>query len=67
MKQKEINELSDQELRERINDMRRSFSQMKLHDAVNKLENPMKIRHTRRTIARLLTEQKKRQAAKNSN
>ncbi|MGZ5280795.1 MAG: 50S ribosomal protein L29 [Bacteroidia bacterium] len=60
MKQNEIMDLSDTQLRENLASERISFSKLKLSHAVSPLENPMQIRVTKKNIARLNTEIKKR-------
>ncbi|MFN8714820.1 MAG: 50S ribosomal protein L29 [Bacteroidia bacterium] len=62
MKQKDIAQLSVAELRERLTEEQGMLSKMKLNHQVSPIENPMKIRATRRTIARLQTEISKRNA-----
>lgn len=60
MKQSEINELSNDRLREEIDNQTKSYSELKRAHAISPLENPMQIRQTRRSIARLKTEMSKR-------
>ncbi|HET6245800.1 MAG: 50S ribosomal protein L29 [Bacteroidetes bacterium] len=56
MKQSVINELSTNELREKTTDEQAILAKMKLTHTISPLENPMKIKGSRRTIARLKTE-----------
>jgi len=56
MKQNEIAQLSDTELTERLSEERTQLDKLQLNHAVSPIENPLKIRGTRRTIARILTE-----------
>lgn len=56
MKQNEIALLSDTELKERLAEVRTQLDKMQLNHSVSQIENPLKIRSTRRTIARILTE-----------
>ena len=63
MKNSEIIELTTAEIIERIANSSEELVRMKLNHSVNPLENPMKIRFTRRIIARLNTELRKRQLA----
>jgi large subunit ribosomal protein L29 len=56
MKQNEIAQLSDTELTERLSEERTQLDKLQLNHAVSPIENPLKIRSTRRTIARILTE-----------
>lgn len=52
--------LSVEELRDNIASESSKLQQLKFGHAVNPLENPMEIRHTRRNVARLKTELQKR-------
>ncbi len=61
MKNSEVRELSDKELRERIESEKETLVRMRLNHTVSPLDNPMKIRDTKRNIARLLTEARKRE------
>ncbi len=67
MKQEVIRELSTADLVERLEEERKQLIKLKLNHAVSPLENPNKIKAYRRTIARLLTEVKKRQLAESNN
>jgi len=60
MKQQEINSLTTEEVNRRIYDLSDQLTKMKLTHKVSPMENPLQIRHTRRTIARLITELTKR-------
>ena len=64
MKQKEITTLSETELREKLAEERGQLVKLKLNHTVSPIENPLKIRSTRRVIARIQTELNKR-AGKN--
>jgi large subunit ribosomal protein L29 len=61
MKTSEIRELSTPDLIERIDTERTMMVRMKLNHAITPLDNPQKIKHTRLTIARLITELRNRQ------
>ena len=61
MKSSEIKELSNQELIEHIDNEKTSLVRMKLNHAISPLENPQKIKESRKTIARLMTEKRKRE------
>lgn len=56
MKSQEIRELTDKELREELKDKKVLLTRLKLNHKVSDIENPMQIRSTRRTIARIKTE-----------
>jgi len=60
MKQSEIKELSTAELQEKLGEMKKSFSDLKLTHSISPLENPIQLRSFRRSIARLATELTKR-------
>tara|TARA_B100000242_G_scaffold253163_1_gene195419 strand:- start:593 stop:790 length:198 start_codon:yes stop_codon:yes gene_type:complete len=56
MKQKEVIELSVDELNEKLNTFKKELADMKMSHAVSPIENPLQIRNTRRVIARIYTE-----------
>ena len=60
MKQQEITKLSDADLRGRIETLEEKLMKMKVSHAVTPIENPLQIRATRKTAARLKTELGKR-------
>ena len=69
MKQEVIRELSTEELQERLETEKFQLNKIKLHHAVSPIENPQKIKETRKVIARINTELRKREisALKNAN
>lgn len=60
MKQQVIRELSNPELKERLDEERVQLTKLKMNHAVSPLENPNKIKAYRKTVARLLTEVRSR-------
>ena len=56
MKSSEIRELSEVELKERLESKENMMVRMRLNHAVSPLDNPNKIVETRKDIARLKTE-----------
>lgn len=64
MKTSEIKELSTPELKERTDDTKTLLVRLKFNHAVSPLENPLKIQKTRKIIARLKTELRKRELSK---
>jgi len=56
MKSGEINELSLADLKERIEEQEGILSKLRINNAIATVENPLSIRTTRRTVARLETE-----------
>ncbi len=61
MKQEVIKELSTEELVERLDAEKGQINKLKLHHAVSPIENPQKIKETRKGIARILTELRNRE------
>jgi len=60
MKNSEIRELTTKEVIERIGEEKSILVRQKLNHAVSPLDNPMKIKETRKNIAKLKTELHKR-------
>jgi large subunit ribosomal protein L29 len=66
MKISEIRELSTSDLIERIDTERTMIVRMKLNHAITPLDNPQKLKQTKLTIARLLTELRNRESIQKS-
>jgi len=66
MKQNIVKDLTNDEVRDRIAQERANYAKLKMSHAVSPVENPLKIRNSRRLIARLETEYKKRITASSS-
>jgi large subunit ribosomal protein L29 len=66
MKNSEIKELSTKELKERIVTEMEMLTRMKLNHSVSPLDNPMKIRDSRKNVARMKTELVKRLSLENT-
>ncbi len=62
MKNTELNTLSLEELRQRLLSERENLQKQQFAHAISPIENPMRIRATRRTIARILTLLKQKEA-----
>ncbi len=56
MTSKEIKELSKEQLNEQISQERERLLRLKFAHAISPIENPMRIRASRKEIAKLLTE-----------
>lgn len=63
MKQDIVKDLTNEELRDKIAEERANYTKLKITHQVSPIENPMKIRASRRVVARLITEFKKRETA----
>lgn len=61
MKQKEITQMSISEIQEKLHEEKSALVKLELNHTVSPIENPLKIRSTRRAIARLMTELRKRE------
>jgi len=61
MKQQVIQEMTTEELKERLEEEKKQLVKMKLAHTVSPLENPHKLTDYRKTIARMLTELRRRE------
>ncbi len=61
MKQSVIKELSNAELIERLDEEMKQLVKLKINHAVSPLENPLKIKEYRKTVARIKTEIRNRE------
>ena len=61
MKKQDILELTTDELKMRLEEEKAMYTKLTMNHAVSPIENPMKIRTTRRGIAMIHTELTKRQ------
>ncbi len=56
MKTREIKELNNKEIQERMDVEQEHLVRLKLNHAISPLDNPLQIKEVRRTVARLATE-----------
>jgi large subunit ribosomal protein L29 len=61
MKTREIKELNNQEIQERMDASKEQLARLKMNHAISPLDNPLQIKDVRRTIARLATELRQRE------
>ncbi len=61
MKTREIIELNNKEIQERMDVEKEHLVRLKLNHAISPLDNPMQIKEVRRTIARFATELRQRE------
>lgn len=61
MKAKEVHKFNDEELKVERQRLTRQLFDLRAQAVTEKLENPMQLRHLRRDIARLMTEQRARE------
>ena len=55
MKASEIRELSDLELQDKLKDLKAELFNLRFQHAINQLENPMRLNHAKKDIARVKT------------
>ena len=55
MKAKEFRELTEVELQEKLKNLKEELFHLRFQNAVNQLENPMRIKAVKKDIARVLT------------
>lgn len=61
MRVSEIRVLSDQDIIKKLDDLKEELFNLRFRSAVGQLENPMRIRTVRKTIARVKTVQRERE------
>ncbi|WP_038030122.1 50S ribosomal protein L29 [Thermonema rossianum] len=61
MKMQEIRALSTEELQAKLKEEKRNLQKLRFANAVSPIENPMRIRETKKLIARILTELRARE------
>ena len=66
MKKEELKSLSVEQLTERLAAEKSTVRNLRFAHAISPLENPMRIRHSRRQVAQLMTELRKRENSTNS-
>lgn len=66
MKKNDLTSLSVSDLQERIRDEKANLHKMRFTHAVTAVENPSRIRQSRREVARMMTELNARQRTNNN-
>jgi len=64
MKARDLKELSLEELQQRSRELKEELFNLKFQHGTNQLENPMRLKQTKRDIARVLTVIRQRELAK---
>jgi large subunit ribosomal protein L29 len=64
-KKAHIKELTTKELQERIDAEKNVLTKLTLNHAISPLDNPLKVRNTRRDVARMMTELSSRKQTQN--
>ncbi|MEW6468201.1 MAG: 50S ribosomal protein L29 [Bacteroidota bacterium] len=63
MKKQDLTQLSTSDLREKIQEQKQALDKMVFNHSISPIENPLKIRISRKEIARMKTELRKREIA----
>lgn len=61
MKKEEFKEMSTQDLKDRLDQMKLEYAQLKVNHAISPIDNPSKITADRKMIARVMTELRQRE------
>ncbi|MBD5335266.1 MAG: 50S ribosomal protein L29 [Duncaniella sp.] len=61
MKKESFAEVSTQDLRDRLAEMEKDYTQLTINHAISPLDSPAKITHARKAIARVKTELRQRE------
>lgn len=61
MKKIDLLQLTTNDLREKLEEEKAMLAKMKFTHSISPIENPMRIRHARKNIARIMTELRKRE------
>jgi len=67
MKASEIRELSREELERKVDELKQALFNLRFQHEIGQLENPQKVKQTRRDIARVRTELRQRELAPTAN
>ena len=63
MKKADLSQTSTADLQDKLKEERNALDKMRFTHAISPVENPMRIPHTKKTIARVMTELRKRELA----
>jgi len=61
MKASVVKEMTTQELKDALADERASLSKMRMAHTISPIENPMNLKYSRKSVARMLTELRRRE------
>ncbi len=64
MKAKELRKLTDEELKDKLTELKKKLMNLRFQNAVGGLEKPSEIKSTKRDIARILTILRERELSK---
>jgi large subunit ribosomal protein L29 len=63
MKAKEVRDMTDQELEQKVKDFKAELFNLRFQSATGQLENPMRIKEVKKSFARVMTIMRERQLA----
>ncbi len=63
MKAHEIREMNEDDIRQRLSDLKEEYFKLSFRHSVHKIDNPLQLRRMRRDIARCLTVLKQKEAS----
>ena len=63
MKKADLSQLSTSDLQEKVTEERKGLDKMKFTHTISPVESPARITHSRKNVARMLTELRKRELA----
>lgn len=63
MKAQEIREMSDDEIRHKLSDLKEEYFRLSFRHAVHKIDNPLQLHFMRKDIARCMTILKQKETA----
>jgi large subunit ribosomal protein L29 len=63
LRARELRDLTDEELEDRLSDTRQELFNLRFQSATGALENPGRLKHAKREIARILTVRNERESS----
>lgn len=67
MKKADLSQTSTKDLQEKLKEEQNSLDKMFFTHSISPIENPMRIPHTKKSIARMMTELRKRELSEKKN
>ena len=67
MKIEEIRKMTDEELKEKVIELKKKLMELRFKNSIGSLEKPSEIKATKKTIARILTVLRERELQKEGN
>ena len=67
MKEEELRKMTDEELKEKVVELKKKLMELRFKNSIGSLEKPSEIKATKKTIARILTILRERELQKEGN